>query len=118
MMNQARLLPWSTLEGNPCVLVGPGTGFMSRMADNIESVQLGMAGDLLGHAADTLKDPKATPEELRFVVARLTESLREVHRIAESRGDRLSAFDHPDVDDANDGDDGDGGPQPPPGAFG
>ncbi|MFG2503339.1 hypothetical protein ACGFSB_34665 [Streptomyces sp. NPDC048441] len=116
MTNQTRLLPWSTLEGNPCVLVGPGTGFMSRMADNIESVQLGMAGDLLGHAADTITDPKATPEELRFVAARLTESLREVHRIAESRGDRLSSFDQPDVDDGDD--EGDEGPQLPAEAGG
>ncbi|MGW6318943.1 hypothetical protein [Streptomyces sp. NPDC055099] len=105
MTNQVRVLPWSTLEGNPCVLVGPGTGFMARLADNIESVQLGMACDLLGHAADTLADHTATPEELRFVTARLTESLREVHRIAESRGDRLSAFDQSDVDGSDEDDD-------------
>ncbi|WP_367044575.1 hypothetical protein [Streptomyces sp. Je 1-332] len=114
MTNQVRVLPWSTLDGNPCVLVGPGTGFMARMADNIESVQLGMAGDLLGHAADTIADRKATPEELRFVAARLTESLREVHRIAESRGDRLSAFDPSDVDDSDEDDDD---PQHPAGAV-
>ncbi|MFF1694162.1 hypothetical protein ACFVXC_11130 [Streptomyces sp. NPDC058257] len=115
MTDQTRLLPWSTPEGKPCVLVGTGTGFMSRMADNIEGVQLGMAGDLLGHAADTLADRKATPEELRFVAARLTESLREVHRIAESRGDRLSAFDQSDGDDSDEEDDD---PQLPAGAFG
>lgn len=117
MTDQSRLLPWSTPEGKPCILVGTGTGFMSRMADNIESVQLGMAGDLLGHAADTLADPKATREELHFVAARLTESLRDVRRIADSRGDRLSAFDPPDVDGDGE-DDGDGGPQLPAGAFG
>jgi hypothetical protein len=116
MTDQTRLLPWSTPDSRPCFLMGTGTGFMSRMADNIESVQLGMAGDLLGHAADTLADPKATREELRFVAARLTESLRDVRRIADSRGDRLSAFDHPDVDDGDDGDDE--GPQLPAGVFG
>ncbi|MEV2249734.1 hypothetical protein AB0I94_04095 [Streptomyces sp. NPDC050147] len=84
------------------------------MADNIESIQLGMASDLLGHAADTLADPKATREELRYVTARLTESLREVHRIADSRGDRLSEFDQPDLDDSDDDND----PQLPAGAFG
>ncbi|WP_371527547.1 hypothetical protein OG302_16805 [Streptomyces sp. NBC_01283] len=115
MTNQTRLLPWVTLEGKPCVLVGPGTGFMARLADNIESVQLGMASDLLGHVADTLDGAKVSPEELRFVAARLAESLREIHRIAESRGDRLSAFDHPHVDDSDEGDDG---PQPSAGAFG
>ncbi|MGB8942026.1 MAG: hypothetical protein WCD21_17580 [Streptomyces sp.] len=116
MKNQTRVLPWSTLEGKPCVLVGPGTGFMARLADNIESVQLGMADDLLGHAANTIADPKATPEELRFVAARLTESLREIHRIAESRGDRLYPLDHPGVDDG--GDEDDEGPQLPAEAFG
>lgn len=116
MTIQTRLLPWSTPEGKPCILVGTDSGFMARMADNIESVQMGMAGDLLGHAADTLADPKATREELRFVAARLTESLQDVRRIADSRGDRLSAFDHPDVDGGDDGDDE--GPQLPAEAFG
>lgn len=112
-MQVARRLPWSTLEGNPCYLVGSATGFLSKVADNIESVQLGMAGDLLGHTGDLLANPKATPEEVRFVAARLTESLREVHRIAESRGDRLSEL---DWDDADGGDDD--GPQLPARAFG
>ncbi|WDO07537.1 hypothetical protein ME763_18830 [Streptomyces murinus] len=87
----ARLLPWSTLDGNPCFLRGDGTGYLSRVADSIESVQLGMAGELLGHAADMLADDKATPDQLRFALARMSESLRDVHRIAESRGARLPA---------------------------
>ncbi|UYQ62226.1 hypothetical protein [Streptomyces peucetius] len=84
-----RLLPWSGPEGKPCFLVTDGEGYVSRVADNIESVQLGMATDLLGHVEDLLRDPSATPEQLRYVVARLAESLREVHRIARSRGARL-----------------------------
>ncbi|WP_190085915.1 hypothetical protein [Streptomyces longisporoflavus] len=98
MTDRTRLLPWSTPDGKPCFLVGEGAGFVARTADSIESVQLGMAGDLLGHAAETLTNPKATHEELRFMAMRLTESLRDVRRIAESRGDRLSALDHPDGD--------------------
>ncbi|MEV6795355.1 hypothetical protein AB0M87_25955 [Streptomyces sp. NPDC051320] len=79
------------MEGKPAYLVGDGTGYLSRVADNIESVQLGMASDLLGHAADMLADRTATPHQLRFVLARMTESLTDVHRIATSRGARLPA---------------------------
>lgn len=48
-----------------------------------------MADDLLDHAADLLGDGKATAPQLRFLAARLTESLHDVHRIARSRGARL-----------------------------
>ncbi|MEB8337348.1 hypothetical protein [Streptomyces endophyticus] len=95
-----RLLPWSNLDGNPCYLVTDGTGasHLSRIADGIESVQLDMADDLLDHAADLLGDGKITTPQLRFLVARLTESLYDVQRIARSRGARL-----PVPDDCDDG---------------
>ncbi|MEU8735055.1 hypothetical protein AB0C68_37510 [Streptomyces tendae] len=87
-----RLLPWSNLDGNPCYLVtgDTGTGRLSRLADDIEGVQLGMADDLLGHAVDLLGDNKATASQLRYLAARLTEALHDVHRIARSRGARLA----------------------------
>ncbi|MET9196213.1 hypothetical protein ABZX60_23325 [Streptomyces olivaceus] len=87
-----RLLPWSNLDGNPCYLVtdDSGTSRLSRMADDVEAVQLDMADDLLGHAVGLLGDRKATAPQLRFLAARLTESLHDVHRIARSRGARLS----------------------------
>ncbi|MGW7527061.1 hypothetical protein [Streptomyces sp. NPDC054783] len=88
-MNGPRLLPWIGAENKPCYLVSDGTGYLSRVADTIESVQLGMAGDLLGHATDMLTDHKATPAQLHFLVSRMAEALRDVHRIAESRGARL-----------------------------
>ncbi|MFE5051186.1 hypothetical protein ACFRAI_33310 [Streptomyces sp. NPDC056637] len=94
----ARLLPWSNLDGKPCYLVGDGAGHLSRIADNVEAVQLGMADDLLDHAADLLDDPKVTAPQLRFLAARMSESLRDVHRIARSRGGRLPAPQHEDVD--------------------
>ncbi|MER6101926.1 hypothetical protein ABT115_06165 [Streptomyces sp. NPDC001832] len=84
-----RLLPWTGSEGKPCYVLGDGTGYVSRMADGIESVQLGMADDLLGHAADLLADRRVTEAELHFLASRLSESLREVKRVAESRGSRL-----------------------------
>ncbi|MFH8799406.1 hypothetical protein ACH4F6_07385 [Streptomyces sp. NPDC017936] len=98
-VSRPRLLPWSNLEGNPCYLItgATGTGHLSRIADNVETVQLDMADDLLDHAADLLGDDKATAPQLRFLAARLTESLRDVHRIARSRGDRLSVPDDYEV---------------------
>lgn len=106
----ARLLPWSGPEGKPCYLIGDGTGYLSRVADNIECVQLGMAGELLDHAADMLGDEKATSAQLRFLAARMAEALRDVHRIAESRGARLpaAACDGPDGIDGGDRGDGSG----------
>ncbi|MER6715832.1 hypothetical protein ABZ322_11185 [Streptomyces sp. NPDC006129] len=84
-----RLLPWASPEGRPCYLVGDGTGYVSRLADEIEDVQLGMAGELLGHACELLAERRVTSVELHYLARRLTESLRDVKRIAESRGGRL-----------------------------
>lgn len=83
------LLPWTGAGGKPCYVIGDGVGHVSRLADDIEAVQLGMAADLLDHARDLLADRRATDAQLRFVVARMIEALRDVHRIARSRGARL-----------------------------
>ncbi|MFE7382489.1 hypothetical protein ACFU9F_19200 [Streptomyces zhihengii] len=85
-MSGVRLLPWNGPEGTPCYLVGDGTGTVSRLADTIESVQLGMAADLLEHVDDLAADRGATTDQLRYAVARLAEALRDVHRIAVARG--------------------------------
>lgn len=85
-----RLLPWAGADGKPCYLVSDGTGPVSSLADTVESVQLAMADDLLDHAADMLADRRATPAQLRFLVARMGEALTDVRRIAESRGARVS----------------------------
>lgn len=84
-----RLLPWTTPEGKPCYLLGGGSGRVSRMADDVETMQLDMAVELLDHAADMLADARVTPEQLRFLATRMTESLLDVLRVAESRGARL-----------------------------
>ncbi|MFI5687200.1 hypothetical protein [Streptomyces sp. NPDC051636] len=100
-----RLLPWTGPEGRPCYLVGDGTGRLSRVADSVERVRLGMAGELLlHHAADLLADSRATSVQLRFPAARLAEALRDVHRIAESRGVRLRVPEYDDPDDPAQGD--------------
>ncbi|MFF0060970.1 hypothetical protein ACFYRC_05365 [Streptomyces sp. NPDC005279] len=47
----ARLLPWTGPEGKPCYLfTDDGGGYVSKVADQIEFVQLGMGAELLGHA--------------------------------------------------------------------
>jgi len=91
--DSVRLLPWAGAGGKPCYAVGDGSGYVSRVADNVESVQLGMAVELLAHVEDMLGDHSATAAQLRYVVARMAEALRDVHRIAESRGMRLCAPD-------------------------
>ncbi|MDN3286801.1 hypothetical protein QWL27_13590 [Streptomyces thermocarboxydus] len=95
-----RLLPWSNLDGNPCYLVtdDAGTGRLSRLADEIEAVQLGMADDLLGHAVDLLGDTRAAAPQLRYLAACLAEALHDVHRIARSRGARLHVSDGDEED--------------------
>ncbi|MCP3820425.1 hypothetical protein NLX86_20690 [Streptomyces sp. A3M-1-3] len=100
-----RLLPWTGPEGKPCYLVGDGRGYLSRVADNVEDVQLGMGADLLDHVAEVLGDERATVVELRFIAARLTEALSDALRVAESRGERLPApeYDGPGETDGDDG---------------
>ncbi|MGW5213243.1 MULTISPECIES: hypothetical protein [unclassified Streptomyces] len=85
---EMRLLPWAGEEGKPCYLVTDGSGPLSRVADGVERVQLGMAGDLLEHAADLLADRRATAEQLRYLLGCMCEALTDVRRIAESRGAR------------------------------
>ncbi|MFM9372166.1 hypothetical protein [Streptomyces sp. Da 82-17] len=85
----ARLLPWAGADGKPCFLLTDGDGgYLTRVADNMESVQLGMASELLDHVDDLLADLRATPDQLRYCLERMRESLRDVKRIADSRGAR------------------------------
>ncbi|MGW7578982.1 hypothetical protein [Streptomyces sp. NPDC054765] len=86
-----RLLPWSSPDGKPCYLVGERGGYVSRVADDIECVQLDMADDILGHAEEMLTGRQVTSRELRFLARGLADSLRDVRRVAESRGARLPA---------------------------
>ncbi|WP_413085229.1 hypothetical protein [Streptomyces caniferus] len=89
--DSGRLLPWTTPEGKPCYVMGDGTGYISRVADTVEGLQLDMAAELLALAADLLADNRASSVQLRFLGDRMTEALRDVVRIAHSRGARLPA---------------------------
>ncbi len=97
---QPRLLPWSGPAGKPCYLVSDadGAGYLSRLADEMEAVQLQMGTELIGHARLLLRDRKADARELRYLSNRLIEALQDALRVAESRGGRLpvSVDDGPD----------------------
>ncbi|RPK51179.1 hypothetical protein EES39_04695 [Streptomyces sp. ADI92-24] len=88
--NELRLLPWPGPEGKPCFLsTDDNNGHLSRLADNIEATQLGMATELLEGAAEVLGHEDAEPDELRYLATALAEALHEVLRVATSRGHRL-----------------------------
>lgn len=90
--NELRLLPWSGPEGKPCYLsTDDPDGYMSRLADNIEAVQLGTAAELLEEASGTLGDHDADPNDLRRLGHDLTGALRDVLRVAANRGRLLTA---------------------------
>ncbi|MCF3146892.1 hypothetical protein [Streptomyces platensis] len=85
----ARLLPWTGTDGKPCYLIGDGTGFLSRIADDTELAQMDLASELLDQATRILIARAWTAGEIHLLALQLTETLREVKRIAESRGGRL-----------------------------
>ncbi|MFD4256189.1 hypothetical protein ACFWR9_00750 [Streptomyces sp. NPDC058534] len=105
LTNQARLLPWAGPEGKPCYLAGDGTGYLSRLADNMESAQLGLAGELVQEAQRVLDRRQWTAGELHLLAVQLTEALTNVRRIAVSRGARLPATAYEDLDALDKSDD-------------
>ncbi|GAB2996482.1 hypothetical protein GCM10023080_073280 [Streptomyces pseudoechinosporeus] len=88
--NSPRLLPWPSPTGNPCYLMtDSGGGYVSRLADDLEAVQLAMGADVLGLARNVLDDPLSPYTEVRYAGLRLAECLTDALRVAESRGLRL-----------------------------
>ncbi|MFB6568149.1 MULTISPECIES: hypothetical protein [Streptomyces] len=88
-----RLLPWTRDDGAPCYLITDDPcSRMSLLADDVEEEMLAAAGKLLA-ATDPPPGPEAGRRELRGLVAGLRAALRDVRRIAVSRGERL-----PDLD--------------------
>lgn len=89
-----RLLPWPSPDGKPCYLSTDGNGgYLSRLADDMEAVQLATATDVLGLARKVLDDPASPYTEVRYAGLRLAECLTDALRVAESRGLRLPAPD-------------------------
>ncbi|WP_020133136.1 hypothetical protein [Streptomyces sp. 303MFCol5.2] len=88
--NELRLLPWSGPDDKPCYLsTDDRNGYMSRLADNIESEQLETAAELLKQATETLGDEDVCPEDVQLLAKELTGALRDVLRVATSRGHLL-----------------------------
>lgn len=100
-----RLLPWAGPEGKPCYLAGDGAGYLSRLADNMEATQLGLAGELIEEAHEILAGRAWTTGELHLLAVQLTDALGNVRRIAVSRGERLPAPTYDDPDGIDEGDD-------------
>ncbi|WP_063817460.1 hypothetical protein [Streptomyces scabiei] len=92
--SHVRLLPWKGLEGKSAHLITDGTRTpLSMLADTIESQQIETAAVILGLARPMVaEDAKLTADELRWIASRLIESLTDVLNIAESRGQRIPAY--------------------------
>ncbi|MFE7786054.1 hypothetical protein [Streptomyces nigrescens] len=67
--------------------------YLSRLADNTEAVQLEMAGELMEDVLDVLGEGEIGPNELRILAMDMAASLRDVRRVAISRGHRLPLTD-------------------------
>ncbi len=110
---ELRLLPWSGPEGKPCYLqTDDADSYLSRLADNTESVQLGLAAELLEHATDVLADKQAAPDDLCRLAADLAGALQATLRVSVSRGHRLSLPEPPAPGQGEDD------PQSPAATFG
>ncbi|MFC7875210.1 hypothetical protein ACFUS2_29260 [[Kitasatospora] papulosa] len=92
--NELRLLPWSGPGGKPCYLsTDDPDGYMSRLADGIEAIQLGTASELLEEASEALDNQGTSLNDMRCLAKELTGALREILRVATSRGHLLAASD-------------------------
>ncbi|MDH6627682.1 anti-sigma regulatory factor (Ser/Thr protein kinase) [Streptomyces sp. LBL] len=90
--DRVRLLPWTGAHGQPCLLLTGGDGSASRLADRIESVQLGLAHRLLGRTRDLLAAGGLGDRELGLLADQLADALSDTLRIATSRGSRLGGW--------------------------
>ncbi|WAZ22344.1 hypothetical protein STRCI_003593 [Streptomyces cinnabarinus] len=93
MPSEPRLLPWTGPDGKPCHLITDDSdGYLSRLADYVESTQLGAATELLDRALATLDDTNTDSNDLRLLAKDLAGALRDTLRVAISRGHRLTPF--------------------------
>ncbi|GAA3372509.1 hypothetical protein GCM10020367_27710 [Streptomyces sannanensis] len=101
-----RLLPWLSPDGKPCFLAnGSEGGYLSRLADETEALQLAEGLEVLVEARRVLGDLLSPHAEVRYAAIRLSECLADVLRVAESRGPRLPPPRAEDTDDTDDGED-------------
>lgn len=89
-----RLLPWTTPEGAPCYLsTDDPDSRLSRLADEMEDGLLASAEQMLVDIRSSSIASGAPLQELRHAVTHLTGALRDVLRVATSRGTRLPGAD-------------------------
>ncbi|REK89429.1 hypothetical protein DY245_15870 [Streptomyces inhibens] len=82
-VTQVRLLPWTTPDAGPCLLITDGEGGpVSDLADSLEEMQLDIGEELLRHARAMHADPKVPDREFRFLSRRLAEALGDALRVA------------------------------------
>ncbi|MER6093459.1 hypothetical protein [Streptomyces bluensis] len=88
---RTRLLPWTGSLGQRCYLIedDTGNGALSRIADRVETVQLGLAEQLHEQAWEVLATPTAPTTKIRRLAEQLAQALADTLLIAESRGARL-----------------------------
>lgn len=104
-----RLLPWRSPEGKPCYLSTDDDGsYLSRLADDMEAMQLATAEDVLATAEDVLgltrailDDPASPSTEVRYAGLRLAECLADALAVAESRGRRVPTPGTPGADEGD-----------------
>ncbi|OWA03612.1 hypothetical protein B9W62_25265 [Streptomyces sp. CS113] len=89
--HELRLLPWTGPEGKPCYLsTDDEGGYLSRLADNVKAAQLGTAAELVERASEIINEQEVAVEELRHLAKDLAGALRDVVRVATSRGHLLA----------------------------
>ncbi|MET8559502.1 ATP-binding protein [Streptomyces flaveolus] len=88
-MHHVRLLPWTGAYGQPCPPVTAGDGGVSRLADPVENVQLGLADRLLARARDVLAARHPDMGDAAALAPQLADALADALLIARSRGARL-----------------------------
>ncbi|MFE5258450.1 ATP-binding protein [Streptomyces coelicoflavus] len=87
--DRVRILPCPDFQGRTALLLTDGNGPVSRLADRMEAVQLGLGERLLGRAWETLEGQRSEDGELRFLSGQLADALSDALFIAKSRGLRL-----------------------------
>ncbi|WP_212764399.1 hypothetical protein [Streptomyces sp. I05A-00742] len=87
---QLRLLPWAGCGEKPFYLSPAAGGFLSRLADVVEEEQLTLASDLLDQVEELANRDDGGPDDIRLLVSPLCDALRDVLRVAVSRGARLA----------------------------
>ncbi|MFB7085439.1 ATP-binding protein [Streptomyces sp. NPDC056296] len=87
--NHVRLLPRTGTHGRPGLLITDGDGTVSRLADRIEEVQLGLGERLLGRTRGRMATHRPGNAEIRLLTGQLADALADALLIARSRGARL-----------------------------